>query len=108
MTVFIAVDRHMTTTDGACDALASLDPKSVALLLDVDGTLIDIGPSPFEVHVPDTLIATLERLCALTGGALGRIILADLLRWAERYLSALDGPAAVTEIYVPMRTAGRR
>lgn len=63
----------LKTTDGAYDSFASLDPAAVALLLDVDGTLIDIGPSPFEVHVPDSLIAALERLSAMTGGALALV-----------------------------------
>jgi trehalose 6-phosphate synthase len=32
----------------------------------------------------------------------------DLTHWAERYLSALERPAAVAEIRVPVRAAGRR
>jgi trehalose 6-phosphate phosphatase len=50
-----------------------LDPASVAFLLDVDGTLIDIGPSPFEVDVPDALKETLGRLSKLSGGALALV-----------------------------------
>ena len=41
--------------DVATDVFAGLDAKSVALLLDVDGTMIDFGPSPLEVHVSDGL-----------------------------------------------------
>jgi trehalose 6-phosphate phosphatase len=59
--------------DHAFDAYAALDLKSVALLLDVDGTLIDIGPSPYEVHVPKELCRSLERLVELTDGALALI-----------------------------------
>ena len=41
--------------DAAMGIFASLDPKTVAILLDVDGTMIEIGPSPFEVTVSDGL-----------------------------------------------------
>jgi len=57
----------------AMDDFVALDPGAVALLLDVDGTLIDIGPSPSEVHVPQELCRSLERLGALTGGALALV-----------------------------------
>jgi len=57
----------------ALRSFAALDPNAIALLLDVDGTLIDIGPSPFEVDVPDTLKSSLERLYDLTNGALARV-----------------------------------
>ena len=57
----------------AMNAFDQLDPRSIALLLDVDGTLIDIGPSPFEVHVSDDLCASLDRLYKLTGGALALV-----------------------------------
>jgi trehalose 6-phosphate phosphatase len=42
-------------------------------LLDVDGTLIDIGPSPFKVHVSDELRGSLLRLYELTGGAVALV-----------------------------------
>ena len=57
----------------AIDSFLRLDPAAVAFLLDVDGTLIDIGPSPFEVDVPDTLRAALARLLELSGGALALV-----------------------------------
>jgi len=59
--------------DDASKKYAALDLTSVALLLDVDGTLIDIGPSPYEVHVPKDLCRALERLVDLTDGALALI-----------------------------------
>ena len=59
--------------DAAMGIFACLDPKSLALLLDLDGTLIDIGPSPFEVDVSDELRASLKRLFELTGGALALV-----------------------------------
>jgi len=45
------------------------DPKIFAFLLDVDGTLLDIAPTPQSVRVPDTLPRHLQQLAALTGGA---------------------------------------
>lgn len=44
-----------------------------ALLLDVDGTLIDIAPRPDLVVVPPGLLATLQTLCAALDGALAVI-----------------------------------
>ena len=43
---------------------------SSAVLLDVDGTLLDIAPTPLEVVVPPELIVALERLSKRTDGAL--------------------------------------
>ena len=63
------MDTQTLANSTAFDLFTSLDPKSVALLFDVDGTLIDIGPSPFAVEVPDELRASLVRLLELTGGA---------------------------------------
>ena len=63
------MDTQTLANSTAFDLFTSLDPKSVALLFDVDGTLIDIGPSPFEVEVPDELRASLVCLLELTGGA---------------------------------------
>jgi trehalose 6-phosphate phosphatase len=59
--------------DTASPIFSSLDPAKIALLFDVDGTLIDIGPSPFEVDVPDELKEALARLCDLTSGALALV-----------------------------------
>ncbi len=44
-----------------------------ALLLDLDGTLLDIAPTPDQVVVPPTLPATLARLRDQLGGALAVI-----------------------------------
>jgi trehalose 6-phosphate phosphatase len=41
-----------------------------ALFLDIDGTLLDIAPSPEQVHVPRTLVHTLSQASAWLGGAL--------------------------------------
>jgi trehalose 6-phosphate phosphatase len=60
-------------TDSAVAAFTKLDPDRIALLLDVDGTLIDIGPSPFEVDVPESLKDALGRLLARLEGALALV-----------------------------------
>lgn len=74
MTEIIAADETGSAAgEQASEFLARLDPASIALLLDVDGTLIDIGPSPFEVDVPDELKATLARLYDMSGGALALV-----------------------------------
>lgn len=62
-----------TVTNPAMDVFAGLDPQAVALLFDVDGTLLEIGPSPLDVHVPDELLASLQQLMASTGGALALV-----------------------------------
>lgn len=64
---------QIDSIDHAAEKYAALDLKSVALLLDVDGTLIDIGPTPYEVHVPQQLCKSLTRLSELTDGALALI-----------------------------------
>lgn len=92
----------LNTTEGAIDAFSSLNPATIALLLDVDGTLIDIGPSPFEVHVPVTLVATLDRLSTLTGAALalvsGRPIRDLDTLFAPLRLPAIGGHGAETRL----------
>ena len=57
----------------AVSSFTGLDPAATAFLFDVDGTLIDLGPSPFEVDVPDSLRASLSRLLELADGALALV-----------------------------------
>jgi len=52
---------------------ASLDLRRVALLLDVDGTILDFAPTPREVFVSSSLRAILQRLLERTGGALALV-----------------------------------
>ena len=47
--------------------------ERAALLLDLDGTLLDFAPTPMEVIVPPALSATLVRLRDALGGALAVI-----------------------------------
>jgi len=44
-----------------------------ALLLDIDGTLLDLAPTPREVWVPPDLTKTLNRLLVRTNGALALV-----------------------------------
>src|SRR5437660_9583465 len=44
-----------------------------AVLLDIDGTLLDLMPTPREVRVPPGLAKTLRRLHQRTGGALAMV-----------------------------------
>lgn len=49
------------------------DVSDLALFLDVDGTLIDIAPSPDLVVVPPKLVPLLERLSLKLGGAVALV-----------------------------------
>lgn len=51
-------------------ALPDLDFIRDALFLDIDGTMIDIAPTPESVVVPESLKLSLSRLQELSGGAL--------------------------------------
>jgi len=62
-------------TTGSVPAPASLIPplRQTAVLLDIDGTLLDFAPTPREVWVPPELSTTLKRLHERTGGALALV-----------------------------------
>jgi len=49
------------------------DLRDRAFLLDIDGTLLDLAPSPRQVWVPTGLRRTLTRLSDLTGGAVALV-----------------------------------
>jgi trehalose 6-phosphate phosphatase len=55
------------------DRLAMPELRQCALLLDIDGTILDLAPAPQEVWVPAELRNTLSRLEDLTGGALALV-----------------------------------
>lgn len=69
-----------------------------ALLLDIDGTLLDLAPTPREVWVPPELEQTLKNLLARTSGALalvsGRSINDIDLIFAPMRLPAVGGHGA--------------
>jgi trehalose 6-phosphate phosphatase len=72
--------------------------RSCAVLLDVDGTILDLAPTPLEVVVPPDLTVLLERLSKRTGGALAFVSgrpLAELdLFFAPLKLPAIAGHGA--------------
>lgn len=59
-------------TAAASDALTP-DLQTCALLLDIDGTLIDLAPTPREIIVPAGLRETLQALLERTSGALALV-----------------------------------
>lgn len=78
--------------------LDSLDIDKVAILLDIDGTLLDIALTPHDVRVPPTLRKTLAKLQECTGGAIALVSgrpLSDIdLIFAPLRLSAVGGHGA--------------
>jgi len=78
--------------------LDSIDPRSFAFLLDIDGTLLDIALTPHDVRVPTTLRKTLARLQERTDGAIALVSgrsLSDIdLIFAPLKLSAVGGHGA--------------
>jgi trehalose 6-phosphate phosphatase len=50
-----------------------IDLRSSAILLDIDGTILDLAPTPHEVLVPETLRVTLARVNERVGGALALV-----------------------------------
>jgi len=87
-----------------------LDPKTIALLLDVDGTLIDIKPSPNEAHVSAELRDLVAGLSRQTGGALALVSgreIADLDRlFAPLELPAIGGHGAEMRVRAGEVTLG--
>src|ERR1700688_3717572 len=76
----------------------SSDLRECAILLDIDGTILDIAPTPREVWVPPELRHTLARLQDLTGGALalvsGRLLNDIDLIFAPLQLAAIGAHGA--------------
>jgi trehalose 6-phosphate phosphatase len=72
--------------------------RKCALLLDIDGTILDLAPAPQEVWVPAELRNTLSRLQELTGGALalvsGRSLHDIDLIFSPLQLAAIGGHGA--------------
>src|SRR5215217_2901178 len=83
---------------------ASLVPHldQTAILLDIDGTLLELAPTPREVWVPPGLAKTLERLHERTSGALalvsGRSLNDIDLIFAPEQLPAVGGHGAEMRI----------
>src|ERR1700728_4908532 len=83
--------------DIATTSLTS-DLRECAILLDIDGTILDIAPTPREVWVPPALRHTLARLQDLTDGALalvsGRLLTDIDLIFAPLQLAAVGAHSA--------------
>jgi trehalose 6-phosphate phosphatase len=69
----------------------AIDIRTSAVLLDVDGTLLDIAPTPGEVYVPPQLKRALKRLSEQTAGATAFV--------SGRPLAQLD------RLFAPLRLA---
>jgi trehalose 6-phosphate phosphatase len=83
--------------DTATTSLTS-DLRQCAILLDIDGTILDIAPTPRQVWVPPELRHTLARLQDLTDGAVALVSgrqLDDIDRiFAPLQLAAIGGHGA--------------
>jgi len=84
-----------TNTSGAPE---HVDLRTSAFLLDIDGTLLEIAPTPNEVHVSDALRASLACLREKTSGAValvsGRLVANIDELFAPLKLSAVGGHGA--------------
>lgn len=83
--------------DIAAPSLIS-DLRKRAILLDIDGTILDLAPSPQQISVPPELLHTLARLTELTGGAValvsGRSLNDIDLIFSRLQLAAIGGHGA--------------
>ncbi len=97
MNVRNQIDLATLDMDIAATSLTS-NLSECAILLDIDGTILDIAPAPQQVWVPPALRHTLGRLQELTGGALALVSgrkLDDIdLMFAPLQLAAIGGHGA--------------
>jgi trehalose 6-phosphate phosphatase len=68
-----------------------IDIVQVAILLDVDGTILDVAATPQGVVVPASLVRTLRELHARTNGALA-LISGRLIENLDRLFAPLKLP----------------
>lgn len=85
--------------------------RSIALLLDIDGTIIDLAATPSSVVVPRSLARSLQCLHAKTGGALalvsGRVVSDIDHLFAPLRLPAIGGHGAQMRITSEQATLSR-
>jgi trehalose 6-phosphate phosphatase len=83
-----------------------------AFLLDIDGTLLDLAPTPREVWVPPGLVESLSRLRHLTSGALalvsGRSLNDIDLIFAPEVFLAVGGHGAEIRIAIDSQAVATR
>lgn len=84
------------------DRILPLAPDTTALLLDIDGTLLDFAPTPREVWVSPELLHTLRTLHGALGGAVafvsGRVVSDIDLVFSPLLLPAVGGHGAELRI----------
>lgn len=84
---------HAGSRLNACTSSILANPRAFALFLDVDGTLLDLAPTPKSVRIPEGLIAVLQRLTLAFDGALA-IITGRLISEIDVLLAPLRLPAS--------------
>jgi trehalose 6-phosphate phosphatase len=99
MIVVSSVLNQFSPLQSGCPVLSDdIDLNTCAVLLDVDGTLLDIAAEPSDVVVPERLKRSLAALAQATGGAVAFVSgrpLADLDRlFAPLKLAAVAGHGA--------------
>lgn len=72
----------------ACTSTLLANPGSCALFLDMDGTLLELAPTPKSVRVPEGLLGLLNRLQLAFGGAVA-IVTGRLITEADQILAPL-------------------
>ena len=77
---------------GALPSPEAIDMKRTTLLLDVDGTLLDIAATPGCVVVPEDLRRILRRLLDLSGGAVA-FVSGRTIESLDRLFTPLTAPA---------------
>ncbi len=78
--------------DETFSTLSSYLPNG-ALFLDIDGTLLDLAPTPDEIIVPPSLPAQLDALSRRLGGALA-LVTGRGLSYADRLFAPFQFPTA--------------
>ena len=85
-----------TATDGEGVTLPELPGlRELAVLLDIDGTLIELAPTPRAIVVPEGLVATLNGLLQNTSGALALVSGGRARAGQTLHVPMPDGPIAV-------------
>ncbi|MEM7641216.1 MAG: trehalose-phosphatase [Pseudomonadota bacterium] len=99
----------MGGTDDTCNACRAMDlpsPDKTALLLDFDGTLVDIADKPMNVVVPDATRALMARAWDRLDGGMA-IVSGRTIDDLEHFLPEFEGPLIGTH-GAEMRLDGKR
>ena len=112
----VALQRDIPSPGNASPKLAAGELAQrldqYAILLDIDGTLLDLAPTPREVWVPPGLVTTLNRLLEKTSGALalvsGRSLNDIDLIFAPDLFPAVGGHGAEMRLTTDSETVSTR